>query len=274
MKWDPAKYAQFGGHRDQPFFDLTARIVADQPRIVVDLGCGPGNLTSSLAERWPEADVVGVDSSADMLQRAAPLARQFPSLRFERGDIAGWEPAPGTDVVVSNAALQWVPGHQDLMRRWLSELETGSWFALQVPGNFDAPSHVLMRELAASPRWASRLDGVLRGGDSAGNAADYLGILLDAGYDADAWETTYQHVLPGPDPVLDWVRGTALRPVLAALSAADAVLFEEEYAAALRAAYPPGRHGTLFPFRRIFAVGRKVGSVHSLGDLDARSNVV
>ncbi|MFD5277699.1 trans-aconitate 2-methyltransferase [Pseudarthrobacter sp. NPDC058362] len=274
MKWDPAKYVQFGGHRDRPFFDLTARIGAARPGLVVDLGCGPGNLTSSLAERWPEADVVGVDSSADMLDRAAPLSRQFPSLRFELRDIAAWEPAPGTDVVVSNAALQWVPGHQDLMRRWLSQLAPGSWFALQVPGNFDAPSHVLMRELAASAGWAPRLDGVLRGGDSAGNAADYLGILLDAGFEADAWETTYQQVLPGPDPVLQWVRGTALRPVLAALSAEESARFEDEYSAALRSAYPATRHGTVFPFRRVFAVGRKMGSIHSLDDLDSRSNVV
>jgi trans-aconitate 2-methyltransferase len=257
VKWDPAKYVQFGDYRDRPFFDLTARIGAEQPGRVVDLGCGPGNLTASLAERWPQADVVGVDSSADMLDRAAPLARQLLSLRFELQDIAAWAPPAGTDVVVSNAALQWVPGHQDLMRRWLADLAPGAWFALQVPGNFDAPSHVLMREMAASPRWTSRLDGVLRGGDSAGSSADYLAILLDAGFTADAWETTYQQVLPGADPVLEWVRGTALRPVLASLPAADAARFEDEYAAALREAYPPTRHGTVFPFRRIFAVGQK-----------------
>ncbi|MFJ5859969.1 trans-aconitate 2-methyltransferase [Pseudarthrobacter sp. NPDC092439] len=274
MKWDPAKYVQFGGHRDRPFFDLVARIGAGQPRRVVDLGCGPGNLTASLAGRWPEADIVGVDSSAEMLDRAAPLSRQFPSLRFELRDITAWEPAPGTDVVVSNAALQWVPGHRDLMRRWLANLAPGSWFALQVPGNFGAPSHVLMRELAASPAWASRLDGVLTGGESAGSAADYLAVLLDAGFTADAWETTYHQVLPGPDPVLEWVRGTALRPVLAALSAKEAARFEDEYAAALRKAYPPTRHGTVFPFRRVFAVGHKEGWVHSLDDVDGPSNVV
>lgn len=274
MKWDPGTYVQFGGHRNRPFFDLTARIGAERPGLVVDLGCGPGNLTSSLAERWPEAEVVGVDSSPEMLDRASSLSGQLPSLRFELRDISAWKPAPGTDVVVSNAALQWVPGHQDLMRRWLAQLAPGSWFALQVPGNFNAPSHVLMRELAASARWASRLDGVLRGGDSAGNAAAYLGILLDEGFEAEAWETTYQHVLPGPDPVLEWVRGTALRPVLAALSGEEAARFEHEYAAALRSVYPATRHGTVFPFRRVFAVGRKTGPIHSLDDHDNRSNVV
>lgn len=257
MKWDPAKYIKFDDHRNRPFFDLTGRIQAERPALVVDLGCGPGNLTASLAGRWPEARVVGLDSSTDMLARAAPLAKDFPGLSFEQADIAAWMPAPETDVVVTNAALQWVPGHQDLMRRWLDALRPGSWYAMQVPGNFNAPSHSLMRELAASSRWAGKLDGVLRGGESVGEPADYLGILLDAGYLADAWETTYQQVLQGPDAVLEWVRGTALRPVVAVLGGDDAQEFEAEYAAALREAYPQGAHGTVFPFRRIFAVGRK-----------------
>lgn len=259
MKWDPAKYVQFDDHRNRPFFDLTGRIHADRPARVVDLGCGPGNLTASLAERWPEARVVGLDSSAEMLARAAPLAKDVPGLSFEQADIATWMPPAGTDVVVSNAALQWVPGHQDLMRRWLDVLPPGAWFAFQVPGNFNAPSHSLMRELAASERWSGKLGGVLRGGETVGEPRDYLGILLDAGWAADAWETSYQHVLQGPDPVLEWVRGTALRPVMGALGSEDAKRFESEYAAALREAYPGGPHGTVFPFRRIFAVGRKTG---------------
>ena len=147
-------------------------------------------------------------------------------------------PPAETDVVVTNAALQWVPGHQEMLARWLAALQPGAWFAMQVPGNFNAPSHTLMRELAGSARWAPQLAGVLRGGESVGEPADYLGIMLDAGCTADAWETTYQQVLPGTDPVLEWVRGTALRPVLAVLSAEDGAAFEAEYAAALRAAYP------------------------------------
>ena len=259
MKWDPAKYVQFGDYRNRPFFDLTARIHADAPAQVVDLGCGPGNLTATLAERWPGAKVLGVDSSAEMLAKAAPLVEEGSSLQFEQADIADWMPAPDTDVVVTNAALQWVPGHQDMMRKWLEVLRPGAWFAMQVPGNFNAPSHSLMRELAGSDRWAAKLDGVLRGGESVGEPGDYLGILLEAGCAADAWETTYLQVLPGPDPVLDWVRGTALRPVMAALDDEEARRFEAEYAAALRNAYPGGVHGTVFPFRRIFAVGRKAG---------------
>lgn len=259
MKWDPAKYVQFGDYRDRPFFDLTGRVHADRPAQVVDLGCGPGNLTATLAERWAGADIVGLDSSTEMLAKAAVVADGTRSLRFDLLDIADWMPSAETDVVVSNAALQWVPGHQDMMRTWLAELRPGSWFAMQVPGNFNAPSHALMRELAGSSRWEPKLRGVLRGGESVGEPADYLGILLDAGFTADAWETTYQQVLPGPDPVLEWVRGTALRPVLAVLSTGDGADFEAEYSAALREAYPPGPHGTVFPFRRIFAVGRKDG---------------
>lgn len=257
MKWDPVKYVQFGDYRDRPFFDLTGRVRAEAPGNVVDLGCGPGNLTATLARRWPQAKVVGLDSSSQMLAKAAAQAQDHPGLSFEQADIAGWMPAGDTDVVVTNAALQWVPGHQELLARWLRALKDGAWFAMQVPGNFNAPSHTLMRELAGSPRWSEKLAGVLRGGESVGEPAEYLGIMLDSGCTADAWVTTYQQVLTGADPVLEWVRGTALRPVLAVLPADDGAAFEAEYAAALRAAYPGTDHGTVFPFRRIFAVARK-----------------
>ncbi|MET3143195.1 UNVERIFIED_ORG: trans-aconitate 2-methyltransferase [Arthrobacter sp. UYEF10] len=257
MKWDPVKYVQFDDYRDRPFFDLTGRIQADRPRRVVDLGCGPGNLTATLARRWPEAKVVGLDSSGEMLDKAAAQAARHAGLSFRLADIAAWTPPADTDVVVTNAALQWVPGHQEMLAGWLAALKPGAWFAMQVPGNFNAPSHVLMRDLAGSARWSSRLDGVLRGGDSVGEPTDYLRIMLDAGCTADAWETTYLQVLTGVDPVLDWVRGTALRPVVAALSAKVSLAFEAEFAAALRAAYPGTVHGTVFPFRRIFAVAQK-----------------
>ncbi|MBE4720288.1 trans-aconitate 2-methyltransferase [Pseudarthrobacter sp. AB1] len=257
MKWDPVKYVQFGDYRDRPFFDLTGRIQTDRPRHVVDLGCGPGNLTATLARRWPEAKVVGLDSSGEMLDKAAAQAARHAGLSFRLADIAAWTPPADTDVVVTNAALQWVPGHQEMLAGWLAALKPGAWFAMQVPGNFNAPSHALMRDLAGSALWSSRLDGVLRGGESVGEPTDYLRIMLDAGCTADAWETTYQQVLTGTDPVLNWVRGTALRPVVAVLSAEDGLVFEAEYAAALRDASPGTVHGTVFPFRRIFAVAQK-----------------
>ncbi|KUM38007.1 trans-aconitate 2-methyltransferase [Arthrobacter sp. EpRS71] len=272
MKWDPSKYVEFGNHRDRPFHDLVARVGSVRPGKVVDLGCGPGNLTATLAGRWPEARVVGIDSSAEMLLRAESVRQQSleqesspqqtreqktARLTFELGDIAQWHPDEDTEVVVTNAALQWVPGHQDMLAGWLRDLKPGAWFAMQVPGNFTSPSHTLMRRLAESPQWSGRLGGVLRHDGAVGSPADYLGIMLDAGCAADAWETTYQQVLQGEDPVLEWVRGTGLRPVLAALTVEEAADFEGEYSALLREAYPSTSHGTVFPFRRIFAVAQK-----------------
>ncbi|WP_146362029.1 trans-aconitate 2-methyltransferase [Arthrobacter yangruifuii] len=257
MKWDPEKYTQFSSHRDRPFFDLTARIAADSPRRVVDLGCGTGVLTAALAARWPQAQVTGVDSSEDMIVQAQALEGAPSNLEFVRGNIEDWEPEAGTDVVVSNAALQWVPGHQELLHRWAKQLDDGAWLAVQVPGNFSAPSHVLMRELAASAAWAPKLAGVLRHADAVDEPVDYLALFTEAGFEADVWETSYAQVLPGADPVLEWVRGTALRPVIDALSAEDFAVFEAEYAALLRTAYPQHDWGTVFPFRRLFMVGRK-----------------
>ncbi|MBW4095720.1 MAG: trans-aconitate 2-methyltransferase [Acidobacteria bacterium] len=242
----------------RPFFDLTARIDIAAPRRVVDLGCGPGNLTATLARRWPEAEVVGVDSSAEMIQAARSMVDAPSNLSFALGSIDSWQPESGTDVVVSNAALQWVPGHQQLIENWLEELESGAWLAIQVPGNFRSPSHALMRELAESPLWAAKLAGVLRHDDTVGEPADYLNLLLDGGAKADAWETTYQQVLTGEQPVLNWVRGTGLRPILDALSPEDTAAFEATYAAQLAQAYPATTHGTVYPFRRLFAVGRKL----------------
>lgn len=257
VTWDPKKYVQFGDFRNRPFFDLTARILAEQPSSVVDLGCGPGNLTATLAARWPDAQVLGLDSSPEMIS-AATAGDTPQNLSFSVADVLGWQPALDTDVVVTNAVLQWVPEHRELLPVWLAKLKPGAWFAMQVPGNFGASSHVLMREVAESPAWQDQLAGVLRHNDAVAEPADYLEIFLAAGMVADAWETTYQQVLQGPNPVLDWVRGTGLRPVLNALGAEDAAAFEAQYSARLDLAYPQRDFGTVFPFRRIFVVGHKI----------------
>jgi trans-aconitate 2-methyltransferase len=254
MRWDPAQYGRYAGERGRPFVDLVARVGATSPRRVVDLGCGSGELTALLADRWPDATVTGIDSSPEMIAAASP----GPRLTFEVGDLVDFEPS-GVDVVVSNAALQWVPEHRALLPKWAAALPPGAWLAFQVPGNFDAPSHALMRELAESPRWAPQLEGVLRHGDAVATPAAYAELLLAAGLDVDVWETTYLHVLAGENPVLQWVRGTGLRPILGALPADEAAEFEATYARQLRAAYPATEAGTIFPFRRIFAVASRPG---------------
>ncbi len=255
MKWDPTQYARYADERGRPFIELVARIRAEQPRRVVDLGCGPGNLTALLADRWPDAEIEGVDSSPEMIATAERLAARH--LSFRVGDIAGWTVPADADVIVSNAALQWVPGHRDLVRRWAADMPEGGWIGFQVPSNFGAPSHAIMRSLAASRRWEPLVGQVLRHHDSVASVDVYASLLLEAGLTADVWETTFVHVLSGPDPVLEWVRGTGLRPILAALSPDDAAAFEDEYRTELRAAYPEHAYGTLFPFQRIFAVGHR-----------------
>jgi trans-aconitate 2-methyltransferase len=254
MQWDPAQYARFSDERSRPFFDLTGQVQADDPGLIVDLGCGSGELTVTLAQRWPAATVRGVDSSAEMIERAD--AGTGDQLIFELADAAEFD-ASGVDVLVSNALLQWVPGHQELLARWADELNPDGWLAFQVPANFGSPSHRLMRELADSARWRERLAGVLRHSDAVAEPAEYLALLAGAGLRVSAWQTSYLHVLAGPDPVLEWVRGTGLRPVLAALSPDEAAEFSAEYARLLREAYPARPFGTVFPFLRTFVVAHK-----------------
>lgn len=257
MRWDPKQYARYESERSRPFFDLVGQIRSSAPGTVVDLGCGPGELTATLADRWPNASIRGIDSSPEMIERTA--SNLGANVSFSLGDAAAFV-ATGVDVLVSNALLQWVPDHQQLLIRWADELNDDGWLAFQVPDNFSAPSHVLMRELAESDRWAAQLAGVLRHADAVAPVADYLALLTDSGLTVNAWQSTYLHLLGGTDPVLDWVRGTGLRPVLAALPAPEAAEFEAEYALRLRSAYPQRQFGTVFPFRRTFVVAHKVSS--------------
>jgi trans-aconitate 2-methyltransferase len=251
--WDPTKYLDFADHRSRPFFDLVARISAEAPRRVVDLGCGPGNLTLTLGQRWPNAVLEASDSSREMVTAARERGIDASVL-----DVREWQPAPDTDVVVSNAVLQWVPGHDELLVRWVKQLPPGAWLAFQVPGNFDAPSHVRTRELAGSAAWRDRLSElVLREDDAVLDPSGYATILSEQGCQVDAWETTYLQVLTGEDPVLEWITGTALRPIRNALPDDEWQEFRAELAPRLRADYPRGADGTTwFPFRRVFTVAR------------------
>ncbi|MEW1927429.1 trans-aconitate 2-methyltransferase [Streptomyces sp. NPDC088360] len=267
--WDPGQYLRHSGHRARPFVDLLARVPelpaaeGRAPRIA-DLGCGPGNVTRLLAERWPTAHVTGFDNSPQMLEQAERLAGPTSGggrLDFTAADAADWAPPAKTyDLILSNATLQWVPGHPDSFPAWIAALAPGGTFAFQVPGNFDAPSHVLMRELSESERWRGRLGGRLRHADAVLPPTAYLERLVSLGCEADVWETTYLHLLEGADPVLDWVKGTGLRPVLTALAGDEGARreFLSEYGELLRKSYPAGPGGsTVFPFRRVFGVARR-----------------
>ena len=275
--WDPGTYLRFGSERGRPFFDLLSRVGADDPGFVADLGCGPGNLTALLAARWPGARVLGVDSSPEMIEAAraefgaaeakaaegaaaqagglGAAAVAASRLEFRLADIRAWQPEQPLDVITCNAVLQWIPGHQELLTSWVRWLAPGGWLAFQLPGNFDQPSHTILRDLAGTPRWRPLLEGVQLN-RQAGDPADYLALLAGAGCQVDAWETTYLHVLPGEDAVVDWYRGSGLRPVLSALPPAQADEFLAGYRDRIRVAYPPAPYGTVLPFRRVFVVAR------------------
>jgi len=251
--WDPAVYRRFGAERSRPFFDLTARIGAEHPRRVADLGCGPGDLTATLASRWPGAAVEGVDSSPEMIERASSAGGR---VRFTLGDVRDWK--PDTDVVVTNATLQWVPGHQELLTRWAAELPSGAWIAMQVPGNFDAPSHRALREVAGSAPFAAAAGEVVREAP-VDDPVRYAERLVAAGARVDAWETTYVHLLPddaAEHPVLRWMEGTALRPVKAALDEDAWIEFRRALGQRLAGEYPVRNSVVAFPFRRIFVVAQ------------------
>ncbi len=253
--WNPDRYLTYADERARPFVELMARVDVDDAVRVVDLGCGPGHLTRSLRDRWPRAEVVGVDASPAMIERAR--ADAVAGVRFEVADLRTWRSGVPVDVLVTNATLQWVPGHLDLLPALAAQVAPGGWLALQVPGNFGAPSHTILHDLAADARYAPSLEGLVH--PSAHDAATYLSALQSLGFTVDAWETTYLHVLAGEDAVFTWVSATAARPVLEALPPKLRAAFEAAYRHRLRAAYPPGPDGTVLPFRRVFAVGRRIG---------------
>lgn len=255
--WDPDLYVRFADHRDRPFHELVARVGATEPCTVVDLGCGPGTLTATLARRWPQARVVGVDSSQEMIAAAQPLAGE--RLAFARADLRDWlsQTAPESiDVIVSNATLQWVPDHLDLLPELTGRLAPGGWLAIQIPGNHDAPLHTLLRELATSGPYAAHAASAAER-FTLPEPGDYLAALAGLGLSVDAWETTYLQLLHGPDPVFAWISGTGARPVLQALPDRLRQQFEQTYRERLRTAYPEQPFGTVLPFRRVFAVAHR-----------------
>ncbi len=252
--WDPTQYQRFADERSRPFVDLVERVGAPNPSIVVDLGCGTGELTATMADRWPGATIEGVDSDDNMLAGAA--VNSSARVWFSKGDVSTWEPKAPVDVIVSNATLQWIPGHLKLMSRFVDALTPGGWLAFQLPSNLDDAHHQAIRQLMAEPRWQPSFDGAPDRYSTMHSTITYVSTLSRLGCVVDAWETTYVHILPGDDPVLEWVKGTALRPVLARLNAEEQSEFCAALAPMLRSAY--GRHpwGTPLPFRRTFVVAQ------------------
>jgi trans-aconitate 2-methyltransferase len=254
-EWDPIQYDRFADERGRPFFDLVGRIRVADPQNVVDLGCGPGNLTATLVDRWPMAHVTGLDNDANML--LAARTKQYANVEFIESDIATWKSDKPVDVIVANAALQWVPSHLTLLAHLVDQLRPGGALAIQVPCNFEDPHHHAIRQVMARPHWRAKLSSLPERAMSSYPAMVYQSALSHLGCDVDTWETTYVHVLHGPDPVLEWVKGTALRPVLSALEPNEANDFCVELSELLNSTYGSYPWGTPFPFKRIFAVAHK-----------------
>ena len=260
MSWNPQHYLEFEDHRLRPAIDLLARVVLDAPRSIVDLGCGAGNVTRLLALRWPDADVVGVDSSTAMLAKARAATADLAHVRYEALDVSSWAPEGRADLVYSNAALHWLPDHATLFPRIVHAVAARGVLAVQMPRNFDAPSHAAVAELALGDRWRGRLAALVRGAPVAG-PEDYLRWLEPACSSVDVWETIYLQKLAaradGEHPVVAFVSGTWLVPFFERLEGdADARnAFLSDYRTRIARAYPPEPDGSvLFPFRRLFVV--------------------
>jgi len=252
VSWDPRTYLAFASERTRPAAELLARIPSEYPRRVADLGCGPGNSTALLASRWPNASIEGVDPSEAMLEQARASSVRA---HWVNADVATWMPERPCDILFSNATFQWLDQHDVLLPRLMNQLEKAGVFAFQVPRNFDAPSHVLMRETAQHGPWAGSLSRVRRMGVL--SPEQYYDLLSPHARQLDIWETEYLHVLEGEDPVFRWVSGTGLRPYADALEGQQREAFLAAYRERLRQAYPRRSNGTtLFPFRRLFVVAQ------------------
>ena len=255
--WDAALYLKFEEERTQPARDLLARIRVPARRII-DLGCGPGTSTQLLAARFPEAEIVGIDNSDEMLAEAR---RRLPGVAFERRDISAWRPTFAPDLIFANTALQWLPNHHELLPRLMSFLAEDGRLAIQMPDNRQEPSHALMRMVAADGPWADRLVPVAKTRGLINIYSDYYRWLRPLSRTVEIWQTTYVHPLPGVGAVVDWFRGSALRPFLNPLDACERVEFIARYMRGLAESYPAEPDGRLlFLYPRLFVVAAKAGA--------------
>lgn len=251
--WDPDQYLNFADDRSRPFIDLMRRVPPIEARTVVDLGCGPGQLTPMIRSVFPQAKVLGIDSSQEMIDRAR---QDDLATEYRVADVATWRPEAPVDVMVSNALFQWVLERNRIMTELAESVAPGGIFALQVPSNGDAPSHRLLFDIARREPYSNHIDRVVDRRFTDGPEI-YLSLFADLGWSVDAWSTTYMHVLPGDDPIFEWISGTGARPILEALTDGVREQFVDEYKSALRDAYPVQAWGTVFPFRRTFCIARR-----------------
>jgi trans-aconitate 2-methyltransferase len=253
--WNPALYKRFEDERTRPARDLLANVPLAVATHVVDVGCGPGNSTELLVERFPNASVMGTDSSDAML---ASARERLPKCRFELSDVSTWQPAAAPDLIFANAVLQWLPNHEVLLPRLLSVLAPGGVLALQMPDNLSEPSHQLMREVAAEAPWASVIGDASRLRAPVLSASGYYDLLARSGARVEIWRTVYQHPLSSPAAIVDWLKSTGLRPFLDPLSDELRQTFLIEYEARIARAYPAQVDGrSLLAFPRLFVVARR-----------------
>lgn len=253
--WNPDLYRQFEAERTRPAQELLNRISLPSPSYATDLGCGPGNSTELLHHRWPEARVTGLDSSRAMLDEAQ---QRLPDCAFEQADIRYWQAAPPPDVIYANASLQWLNDHQTLLPHLVSQLAPDGVLAIQMPDNLDEPSHRLMRSMAERPQWEDKIDPQASARKRLLSTDQYYDLLTAVGCQVDIWRTTYYHLMPSPQAIVDWLRATGLRPFLATLDEAQQETWLAEYQAEIARAYPARRDGQrLLAFPRLFIVAQK-----------------
>ena len=252
--WNAALYLNFGTERLRPALDLLAQISSENPELIYDLGCGPGNVTAFLKQRWPRAKIIGIDSSEDMLEKAATVGED---IEWRLGDLNTWQPEAPADLLYSNATLHWLDNHESLFPRLLTAVKPGGVMAVQIPNNFSEPSHTSIADTVRNGPWHERLK-LFQREHPVKKMTEYYQILRPHVTSLNMWETIYHQQLDGEDPVVTWTMSTMLRPLLDQLNQAEGAMFIEDYRQRVRKAYPLQNDGkSILPFKRMFMVAVK-----------------